>query len=144
MIGGQQEMMGKTAMVRFQDHLWAARKGKDEDLRVFLSFFDGFAWSTSIPIPGVVTACSPALAATETELYLLWWGEKDGIHWAKSLDGHTWSLQKPLFGVGAGEGGTRRANEKPHLVWTTERPLRPEQKRMHPALLPFLLPTKKL
>ena len=146
MMDGQHEVSGKQAMVRFKNQLWIAQRGEGADSRVFVSFFSGSTWSTGMPVPGVSTGSPPALAATSAELYLLWWGEGDAsIHWSKSSDGQTWNMQRPL--PGEDESGTAcdtgPANEKPHLVWTTDRPIESTQRRTKTLLRPFLLSRMK-
>jgi hypothetical protein len=130
MMDGQDESAGSKALVRFENKLWMARKGENEDTRIFISSFNGSEWSAGVAILGISTGSSPALAALEAELYLIWWDEHSNtIHWAKSCDGSSWQLQAPL-------PDEHNTNVPPsaglYLAWKASL-----RKQRHPAVRPF-------
>ncbi len=138
MMDGQEEAAGSRAIVRFENKLWMARKGENEDTRIFISSFNGSEWSAGVPIPDISTGSSPALAATASELYLIWWDEHNNtIHWAKSCDGRSWHLQAPLPDEATGEVASMLS--KPHLVWRAAKAARPTRKRGRTTVRPFLV-----
>lgn len=138
MMDGQDETVGSRAIVRFENKLWMARKGENEDTRIFISSFNGSEWSAGVPIPGISTGSSPALAAMASELYLIWWDEHNNtIHWAKSCDGHSWHLQAPLPDEDTREGASMPS--KPHLVWKAANTARAKRKRARRTVRPFLV-----
>ena len=138
MMDGQHETAGSRAIVRFENRLWMARKGENEDTRIFISSFSGSEWSAGVPIPGIRTGSSPALATMASELYLIWWDEHNNtIHWAKSCDGRTWHLEAPLPDEATGEGASMP--RKLHLVWKAAKAARPMKQRARRSVKPFLV-----
>ena len=137
MMDDQDETAGSRAIVRFENKLWMARKGENDDTRIFISSFNGSEWSAGVPIPGISTGSSPALAAMASELYLIWWDEHDNtIHWAKSCDGSCWQMQAPLPDR-CDTGAPPSAGL--YLAWEAKpfRSRRPARKQKRSAVRPF-------
>ena len=137
MMDDQDESAGSKELVRFENKLWMARKGENENTRIFISSFNGSEWSAGVPIPGISTGSSPALAALAAELYLIWWDEHNNtIHWAKSCDGSSWQLQAPL-------PDERNTDVPPsaglYLAWKAKpmKSRRSLRKQNRPAVRPF-------
>ncbi len=96
------------ALAIFENRLYLACKGAGADTEVYMTVFDGAAWS---PLPreflnGIGTDSNPALAATGGNLYLAWKGNKttDTRLFYASFNSDGWSEQAQILGLASSTG----------------------------------------
>jgi hypothetical protein len=103
----------------FQNRLYAAWKGVNNDQGIYWSSFDGRSWAPQQRIANVGTSKGPSLAVLQGLLFAAWKGVNNdqGIWWS-SFDGRSWAPQQNVSGVGSSVGpGLATFNNEMVAAW---------------------------
>jgi hypothetical protein len=103
-IGGVGTSFGPSLAV-FQNRLYAAWKGINNDSGIYWSSSDGRSWVGQSHIGGVGTSVGPSLCVFQNRLYAAWKGinNDQGLYWS-SFDGNNWAPQQNFGPVGSSVG----------------------------------------
>ncbi len=99
---GQQPIPGRTStgvsLALFQNKLYAAWKGEENDQRIFYSSYNGTSWADQQTIPGN-TSTVVSLTTYQNKLYGVWKGEvNDQRIFYSNYDGTSWAGQQTIGG----------------------------------------------
>jgi subtilase family serine protease len=94
-----------VAIETYDSKLYMVWKGEERDDRVFMSTFNGTAWSPQQLIPGIGSSTGVALAAYGGKLYMAWKGVlgDQGIYYS-AYNGTSWTPQQLVAGIGSSVG----------------------------------------